>query len=340
MADNPVSVNYVIAGTGGHRSDYDRVLTAELTAQNICLIRMEKARHALDPRLPFLYAMVDSNVLAFLANAVLRSFRGRTTVGIFFRPGECFLETSFKYRIKRKLFQVASRLPHVSILTVIPFAVFPRVQEVASGWIYDLQFWDLAHFESKENSALPEFHDLTGIARGRRILMALGSQHQDKGIDFLVDLWCSSPKLRDSFIFVVAGKVDGHSAQKAQLFVQQGGLLIDRQISNDELISLYGCADIIWSCYPPVRNQSSGIFGRATQFGVPVIVCENSFLDKIGEMLLHPTLALPYGDLANAAEAILAWQPRANDPTQRSSRVNEMRSYSTSVLISNLVGKE
>lgn len=337
MNIDPVWVNYVTAGTEGHGSDYDRALIAELRAQNIHLHRIEKARHALDSSLPFLYSMLDRHVLAFLANAVVRSLRGQSTVGLFFRPGECFLNTSFKYRIKRQLFHAASRLPHVSILTLMPFAVFSRFEEVATGWIYDPQLWDLLHFGVSENNAFPMLHDLlTDKASGRRILIALGKQEQDKGFDYLVDLWCSSPKVRETFLCVVAGKVNYNSAQKAQLFVQQGGLLIDRHISNGELIYLYRRADIIWSCYSPAYNQTSGIFGRAIQFGVPVTVRKDSYLEKLGRILLHPTLAVPFGNIDIAAEDILAWKPTANDPAERINRINEMRSYSASVLVSNL----
>jgi hypothetical protein len=337
MNINPVWVNYVTAGTEGHGADYDRVLIAELRAQDIHLRRIEKARHALDSSLPFLYSMLDRHVFAFLVNAVVRSFRGQSTVGLFFRPAECFLKTSFKYRIKRKLFQAASRLPHVSILTLMPFAVFPRFEEVATGWIYDPQLWDLLHFGFYENNAFPMLHDLlTSKASGRRILMALGKQQRAKGFDYLVDLWCSSPKVREAFLCVVAGKVSRDSAQKAEVFVQHGGLLIDRQISDDELMYMYRRADIIWSCYSPAYNQASGIFGRAIQFGVPVTVRKDSYLESLGRILLHPTLALPFGNIDIAAEEILAWKPTANDPTERINRINEMRSYSAFVLVSNL----
>jgi hypothetical protein len=337
MNSNPLCVNYVSEGTEGHRTDYDRVLIAEMRAQNIHLDRIEKSRHAVDSSRPVFYSMLDSHVLAFLANAVVRSLKGRCTVGLFFRPGECFSKSSFRYRVKRLLFQVASRLPHVSILTLMPFAVFPRFEEVATGWIYDPQLWDLLHFGFSENDVFPMLRDLLSAkASGRRILIALGEQQQAKGFDYLVDLWCSSAKVRENFLFVVAGKVNRHSAQKTEMFVQQGGFLIDRHISDGELMYMYRCADTIWSCYSPAYNQASGIFGRAIQFGVPVIVRKESYLENLGGMLFHPTLALPFENVDVAAREILAWKPVVQDTAVRIRMLNEMRAYSASVLVSNL----
>jgi len=219
----------------------------------------------------------------------------------------------------------------------MPFAVFPRFEQVATGWIYDPQLWDLLHFGFSENSAFPMLQDLLSIkASSRRILTALGLQHQGKGFDYLVDLWCSSAEVRENFLFVVAGKVDYRSAQKAEMFVQEGGLLINRHLSDGELMYMYRCAHIIWSCYSPTYNQASGIFGRAIQFGVPVTVRKGSYLENLGGILFHPTLALPFENADIAAKEILAWKPVARDPTVRMTMLNEMRAYSASVLVNNL----
>ena len=337
MNSRPVSVNYISESGAGHKAEYDRVLIEEMRALNIHLDRIEKARHAVDSSRPVFDSMLDSHVFAFLSSAVVRSLRGRCTVGLFFRPGECFFRTSLKYRIKYKLFQAASRLPHVSILTIMPFAVFPRFEEVATGWIYDPQLWDLLHFGFSDDSAFPMLRDLLSAkANGRRILITLGAQHSDKGFDYLVELWCSSPKVRETFLFVVAGKVYPSSVHKADLFVKQGGLLINRRMSDGELIYMYRCANIIWSCYAPVYNQSSGIFGRAVQFGVPVIVREASYLEKLGGILSHPSLALPFGNLDIAAREILAWEPVKCGAAERIGLINAMRTYSLAVLASNL----
>ncbi len=143
------------------------------------------------------------------------------------------------------------------------------------------QFSDLLHFGVSENNAFPMLHDLlTHKASGRRILIALGKQEQDKGFDYLVDLWCSSPKVRETFLCVVAGKVNYNSAQKAQLFVQQGGLLIDRHISNGELIYLYRRADIISEPTHPLTIRLPGYLDALSNLEFR-LQYEDSYLEKL-----------------------------------------------------------
>lgn len=337
MNGNLLNINYVSEGTEGHRADYNRVLIAELRARNVHLGLIEKSRHAVDSSRPIFYSMLDTHVVAFLTNAVVRSLRGRRTVGLFFRPGECFLKASCKYRVKRILFHWVSRLPHVSILTIMPFEVFPRFGEVATGWIYDPQLWDLLHFGFPEDDAFPMLRDLLSAKlNGRRILVALGEQRRDKGFDYLVDVWCSSPEVRANFLFVVAGKVKVDSAHKGEMFVQQGGILINRHLAHGELMYMYRCADTIWSCYSPAYNQASGIFGRAIQFGASVIVRKESYLENLGGILFHPTLALPFENADIAAKEILAWKPRPRDREARIKMLNAIRAHSVSVLVDNL----
>jgi hypothetical protein len=328
-------------GSHGHRVDYDRVLIAEMQALDIHLDRIEEARQAVDTRRPFFFSMLDSQLLAFCVNAVVRSARGRSTVGLFFRPGTCFLTTSFRYRLKRRLFHALSRLPNVHILTLMPFAACPGFSEVATAWIYDPQLWDLHYFGFPENATLPALRDaLEAKARGRRILIALGEQNRDKGFEYLAELWCCSERLREKFLFVTAGNVAPESMQKMELFVQHGGLLLNRRISDDELMNMYGCAQIIWNCYSPAYDQASGIFGRAIQLGLPVVVREGSYLEQLGRILGHPTQALPFDQAVAAADRLMAWEPAVRDLAQRLALIAKMRAHSVSVLADHLRSKD
>ncbi|MEO6080249.1 MAG: hypothetical protein ABIQ86_10775 [Steroidobacteraceae bacterium] len=333
MNGGPVSVIYVSRGSHGHRIDYDRVLIAEMKALDIHLERIEETRYAVDTSRPFLFSMLDSHLVDFFLHALVRSARGRRTVGLFFRADTCFSKTSIKYRIKRKLFRAVSKLPHVHVLGLIPFAAWPSSAEVTTAWIYDPQMWDLLHFGFKENSTLPALRDLlAGKARGRKILVALGVQSKDKGFEYLADLWCCSAEIREKFLFVVAGNVEHESEHRIGLFVEHGGLLMNRRISNDELMSMYSCAAVVWSCYSPDYDQASGIFGRAFQMGVPVVVRNNSYLERLGGNLGHPTLPVPFGEAAVSAERLVAWKPAAPEPAQRLKLINELRAYSLKVL--------
>jgi len=61
-------------------------------------------------------------------------------------------------------------------------------------------------------------------------------------------------------------------------------------ISDEELFSLYGCADYIWCKYALSNEISSGIFGRAYQLGKVAIVREGSYLDSLAQHIIHPTV--------------------------------------------------
>ena len=86
------------------------------------------------------------------------------------------------------------------------------------------------------------------------------------------------PQIANQVLVVCAGRVTPGNSNLAARLSAQGALIIDRFISDVELESLYGIADAIWACYAPDYDQASGVFGRAIQWGVPVIVRESSVI--------------------------------------------------------------
>jgi hypothetical protein len=337
------TVTYVSKDGGGHHAEYDRLFEAALKPFPIYLRRVTAARFSNDAKAPLFYSFFDTRpteTIAALARAAARSFMGRKTIGLFFRPGDCFIEGSLKSAIRRLLFRFISRLPHVYILSILPPQVFPRVQEVATDWIYDPQLWDLHYFdEMSAEPSEPIVNAITVAARGRRLLIALGTQSKTKGFDYLVDIWCASPRMREQYLFIVAGKVANSSAPQAKRFVDLGGMLVNQRIANSDLFYLYTAADIVWSCYAAWYDQSSGIHGRAVQLGIPVVVRSNSCIDRLGKLLDYPSLGLVDDAPGAAADQILAWEPCAFDIGRRNETTAKMRLRSLSVLVSALSDK-
>jgi hypothetical protein len=337
------TITYVSTGGDGHHAEYDRLFESALAPLEIYLHRVPGAHFSTNAKAPLFYSFLDTRpaeTIAALGRAAVRSFMGRATVGLFFRPGDCFIEGSIKATIRRLLFRFVSRLPHVHILSILPPDVLPRLREVATDWIYDPQLWDLDYLNELSAEPSPQIVDqLAAASRGRRFLIALGTQSKTKGFDYLVDIWCASPRLRDKYIFVVAGKLAASSAAQAKRFVDLGGMLINQRIANSDLLYLYKRADIIWSCYAEGYDQSSGIHGRAVQLGIPVLVRNDSCIDRLGKLLGYPSLGLP-GDAAGAAaEQILAWHPGPVDVGRRKETADKMRLRSLSVLVSALGDK-
>jgi hypothetical protein len=231
------------------------------------------------------------------------------------------------------LFRAASRSRNVQLLSIFPYAVAPEISSVTTNWIYEPQLWDLPYLGIPDlKQAEPLQEKIRGLANKRVIVMALGSQSREKGFDYLVDLWVSSPKLRASHLFVACGRVDSNSSGAAKRFQDSEGVLLDRRIDDAELFCLYRVADLVWSCYAPDYNQSSGIHGRAVQLGVPVIVRKGSYIDSLGETLSYPSLALPFGDCGKAVSELLGWKWRRVDEEYSETLVRRMRDHSLSVL--------
>ena len=328
------SVRLISASDSGHRLEYNRLLIAELDSLGISLERNLSTA----PSATF-FAMLDDHSLRFVFSAAGSLLTDRRTVGLYFNP-LCFRRSKLTRLIKRALFRVLSRLPRTTVLTILPFSIDQRFSLVATDWIYDPQLWDLQFFGMPpENAFLGLDNKISEAAKGRSIVLALGKQDRIKGFKFFCHLWCDAPDIRARHLFIAAGAVEKDLRSVASRFVAAGGLLIDRRMEDAEMLHLYRRAASIWSCYAPDYDQASGIFGRAVQLGVPVIVRAGSYLETVAADLDHPALALPYGRADTAAAAILNWQPNVVEPPVAEARSQMMRARSLNVLVHQLTNE-
>ncbi|WP_157158867.1 hypothetical protein [Bradyrhizobium genomosp. III] len=235
--------------------------------------------------------------------------------------------------MKGLLFRLLKKLPSVYILTILPFSVEKAFARIATGWIHDPQLWDLP--DRSQGPTDTELKDrIAQAARGRDLVVALGVQNRIKGFDFFARLWCEKASLREKYLFVAAGRVAAESAGWATKLTESGGIVVNRFISDEELLSLYEIGHVIWACYAPDYNQASGIFGRSFQLAKQTIVREGSHLAPLAAELEHPVLAIPFNDIDESTRCFLS-----NTPVQRSNehvaeRIYAMRDRDISVLIS------
>lgn len=314
-------VNSISFSNDGHRAAYDRVLAAALDPHGIT-IRGNTDHAATD-----FFPMLDDNIPAFVGRVIRNIAFGKSTVGLFFRPMECFLKTHAKYPLKRLIFQTLRRLPNTRIITILPFAIDDRFHTVANDWIYDPQFWDL-EYQPKEirNGKDGQLSQtIRRLAGQRKVLVALGSQYRLKGFDFFSRIWSEQPEIRRHYLFVAAGSVAEECKKSAHCFVEAQGLLIDRYISDEDMFELYNTADAVWSCYPSDYNQSSGIFGRAFQFAKPSVIQEGTLLLRLAKTLQHPSLPLPFGDTHTASLRLITWTPERANPANIKLKTEQMR---------------
>ncbi|QRM56456.1 hypothetical protein F3Y30_19370 [Sinorhizobium sp. BG8] len=257
---------------------------------------------------PALFLMVEEGFLFYVVACLWRSALGRRTVGLLFRPKPVLEGGSLRLSFKRCALKLLKRIPSVRTLTILPFATLPEMAEIADGWIYDFQLWDLTdedhrYYEKIRQNPGEAISQLPASLRFRagsqRVLSAFGPQDLHKGFDLFVDTLAGSKRAGLPFHFVFGGKSGIGCIGLVSRFERSGGSAIDRWLSEEEWIELYAASDLVWCLYAPGYDQASGVLGRAVQFGVPVLVREGSLSHRLCE-----TEGIPH--LAATAESVSA----------------------------------
>lgn len=326
MSSRP-SVTLYTASAEGHRGEYTRVLSSALSCRFSCR-STRSLLELMSPRLTSVFfEMLDDRAPSFLVLALIRSLLGLRTSGLFFRSGECF-RPGLKYKIKQALFRALRLLPGVTVLTILPFQIDPRFALVAHGWIYDPQLWDLPILtEEKRENRIAEFN-IREPAAGRKVIVALGGQERIKGFEFFCQIWLGSAELRERYMFAVAGRIPPGYGELLSRFEEAGGLAFNSFVTEDELRHAYAQADAVWCCYAPDYDQSSGIFGRSFQLGVPAIVREGSYVQQLSSLLDHDQVALTFGEVDLSVAVLLRSEFERADQVEIQKKVEALRDVS------------
>jgi hypothetical protein len=252
-----------------------------------------------------LFATLEDQIPFFIVVALTRALRRRETAAIFMGPGRCFERGALKYTIKRAVFRQLNKVRMIKLLSILPFYLDKRFAEVAGDWIYDPEFWDLSAMSNSaacNSNALAD--EVKAAAAGRPVVLYLGGISDIKGFPFLVKIMLQNPALTKTSLFVAAGRVPASHFGAADDFSAAGGWLVNRFLSDDEVVALKIHAHSLWACYHPSYNSSSGIFGRAMQLGKRAIVRRGSYLDLIAENFNFPAIRCTFGDVADGSRAI------------------------------------
>ena len=265
-------------GDEGHRAQYIAFLGNLFTVRRVRF----NWRVLGDPN-PVLVSQIEDGLGIYALVGLLRSLIGRHTAGLLFGPGLAISSKTLRHRVKRLVLRLLRLLPRVQTLTILPFAVEPRFAEIADGWIYDPQLWDLhwpaAMIGAPTGGALADA--IRQTADGRAICSALGRQDTAKGFDQFAALYAAAAPLREVMLFAYGGKVAAPCQDAAAEFAASGGYGVNRFIGEAELLDFYACADLVWCAYAPEYDQASGILGRAMQLGIPVVVRNGSLIHRL-----------------------------------------------------------
>lgn len=293
----------------GHHDDYLRLFHKLADRMNVPVTIKSRGFTSIFVREPIFFTMLEYAPVDFALTSLCRALMGRSTSALLFRAAELTAPRSLRLRLKRVLLKIVRRFPKCRVMTILPFTVDPRFAEIAQAGIYDPQLWDMEVLGGSGRNVAPSSElvaQIDAVAAGRKVVVAMGLQNHEKGFDFLAKIWSGADgeALRRKYLFVVAGIVAASSAEMAREFCLQGGLLIDRRLATEEMQALYRRAALIWSCYAPYYNQASGIYGRAIQSGVPVIVRHGSYLATLSEHIGYPAVELRWDEDRGVCERL------------------------------------
>lgn len=295
----------------GHRQSYIELFQRVGRDAGLVPILLRSWWAGAQTRDPLVILMIEESFAGFFFTALVRAFRRRPTLALLFGGAGLTEGRGVRAAVKRWCLRAVRHLAKLTVLAISPFDVVPGLNKLADGWIYDPQLWDLQDVSAVASPLAVEVRER---ASGRRIVAALGFQSKTKGFDRFSQLWSANAELRKHCLFVSAGEVLGQDMQPyADAFQQAEGCLVDRFITDDELMSLYKVCDMVWAFYAPSYDQSSGIIGRALQLGRPAVVRRGSQMDRLAKYLNVPLVDGPWDDDAGIIEALLS-------PTDQSTR--------------------
>lgn len=323
------------AGEIGHRRSYVGTLARMLGySPSISSLNTEVAsRLVRADRL--VIATFDDSPAIYALIALLRGFLGRRTAALFLRPQTCLRTDHVKYRLKKLFYRAVRLIPGLTLVTITPHEWKPSLAQVSHVGTYDPQYWDFhdgTRLRAPRHSAFSR--DLAAASDGRNIISLPGFISREKGFELLTHIAATQAMAQAPVLIVAAGAVLPEMRSTAEAFERAGGMLVDRELSDDEIESLYGVSTAVWACYIPDYDQASGIFGRSFQAGTPVLVREGSLIAAAAQDLGAQALALPFDDQQAAAATIIEWIARksaenrtAVDRTGPTQKVGALREH-------------
>lgn len=240
---------------------------------------------------PVLWLMVEDNFGLFVASSLARALLGRRTVGLLFRPKPAAYGKTLRLRIKRLALRALRPISKIQTLSIIPTTLELGIAPIVDGWVHDFHFWDLSQHQLKRITTMrntgecvdPEswsiFNQCRAHANGRPLLVALGVQSHLKGTKIL------AATMREGgtkgWAVLVAGQFE-RGLEYVRLEIEaQGGMVINRYLTDSEMEAAYAAATAIWCLYDPDYDQSSGILGRAAQLRIPAVVRMGSISEAL-----------------------------------------------------------
>jgi glycosyltransferase involved in cell wall biosynthesis len=218
-----------------------------------------------------------------------------------------------KAHLRRVLLKSLARAPFIQMLRIYPPLVH---QQCDRNWIYDPEWWDLSVL--RVDAAPAVIPNSCGP-----VVMFIGNISSVKGIDYFIETAALASKSNSTLQFTIVGLGDRLTKRQRESFVSAGGFIVSGVFSDEEFVGFMKRAQFLWCCYDPEYNQSSGIFGRALQLGIPPITRSGSLLANWASQL-NFGLQVEFGDATGLIQALLAADVTARIPEEAIFQMREL----------------
>ncbi len=312
---DPSDILIYDADPGGHRANYVRIFEALTGGRGlIAPVRRSLFRLLFARRL--VLTTLETAPKSYLALLLLRSLTGRRSAILSLRA-HLRANGNGSGRLAMRLLE---RLSSVLKLSLAPVAD-QGGRSYGFIAIRDPEYWDLGPDDRRAGDTALS----TAVRRAagdRKILILPGNLNRSKGLDFVRDIFCGNASLIDALLPVLCGPIERDGEAAAADLRTAGAFVEARYLERAELMSLYRAAHGAWCCYPPERDMSSGIFGRAVQFGVAPVVRQGSLLDRMAAGVPN-VIRLDVADPAAAPAALTDGLRRVPPPASELERESE-----------------
>lgn len=231
---------------------------------------------------------IDSADLAYILFILLRGLWGGKGLAISVRTEYLLEKRSFvefflqrgrlvfiKAWVKKLLFYLIKNFSTTTILSI--HKNHPQKKEMeayVNYFVHDPQLWDLDLLEI--NPIIP--YEMRGFVFDKRqpMILVAGRFDEQRSKNELLDFLEKNSELN----FIIAGVIEPNDFNTLQKNVNC--IVINRFLSNEELMYLYDFCSIVYCYY--TNDRPSGFFGRAMQFQKPIIVKKGKFLHQAFEL--------------------------------------------------------
>jgi len=240
-------------------------------------------RRLLRHRGPLIWQTADYEPVEFTKLALCRSLFGRRSIAICFRNNFNRQRNHLRNILSEAVFWLWRRLPFCTAFTTCP-----RSENLSSdAFLFDTEWWDV--------TAMPvPIVDVPPLQPGPT-LMFMGTENYLKGFPFFLNCAVAAAARQMKWNFVIVGSTHELNADQ-RAAMNRAGVKTIEAADDRVFLTCLRRAHLLWCCYNPAYDQSSGIFGRAVQFGVPTIVRKNSLLAEC-QIAFGRGIAVDYGDV-------------------------------------------